>query len=562
MTSVNGNDNIVAFFSTRIAGIPVSSLPQLYDWKRRKGMNGNFPHMRMKQVYTFPVGVLGEVMEKSIGVVILDDEAHIIRLLRALIPWDTYGLNFLGSAQNGIDGRRLVLETKPDIVFTDIKMPGMDGLEMIASLSAILKNTSFIIVSGYAQFDYAKQAITYGVEDYLLKPISQEELGAVVKKLVEKIHARQQMVAAVSAGDASKKDKCIFDGIEHQVRFPISEDEHIYLVALKSDSSEPILPADLSHAVLNHYPEVQGITHVSDLDLFSVELMKEDSVTIERILASITADVQRIREVFPSLEFTLFYRESEGNFHDDYEVITVCLPLRRSYPDQNVIKARPMTSGNPLRLLASWDMECGKAIDSLDSAAFAPSLQAIVGMARGLDPVDAETLLLHAGKRIAVKVEERMGNGLDWYASTFEPGVRLSHDNETLYSRFCGLVIDFIDSLAALRREDVIRPVREAVAYMQEHYMDSDMSLDTVASVVGLSAPYFSGLFKKERGGQGFQDALVQIRIYRAKDLLRSTHSSIANVANAVGYTDVKYFAKLFRKTTGIKPNEFRSLYG
>lgn len=117
--------------------------------------------------------------------------------------------------------------------------------------------------------------------------------------------------------------------------------------------------------------------------------------------------------------------------------------------------------------------------------------------------MDAETLLLHAGKRIAVKVEERMGNGLDWYASTFEPGVRLSHDNETLYSRFCGLVIDFIDSLAALRREDVIRPVREAVAYMQEHYMDSDMSLDTVASVVGLSAPYFSGLFKRNVADKG-----------------------------------------------------------
>ncbi|MCI2128131.1 MAG: response regulator [Sphaerochaeta sp.] len=504
-------------------------------------------------------------MDTAIGVVILDDEVHIIRLLRALLPWEAYGLVFLGSAQNGIEGKRLVEETHPDIVFTDIKMPGLSGLELIASLSSSVPDTSFVIVSGYGQFDYAKQAITYGVEDYLLKPIDQKELSAVIAKLVGKIHSRHQTEKAINA---SKNDQSLLDGIQHGAPYPISSGARLFLVALQTDSEEPILSPDLSHAVteklrliLQRYPEVQGIVHVGDLDLFSLVLEEGTSVSITGLLDAIAVDVLQIRQLFPSLSFTLCVTESKGNLASDHSLLASSLPLRRD-GQGNILSARQTDPGNPVKELSSWEGECDRAMDSLDSASFRPAVEAVASRAAELNPVAGEALLRYAGKRLAVKAEERTGSGFDWYEDVFSQGIRLSHTTAVMKIRFVSTILAFIDTLNAARTQAVIRPVRQALEYMQAHYRDSDMSLDTVASVVGLSAPYFSGLFKKERDGQGFQDALVQIRIDQAKELLRTTHQSIGTIANEVGYSDVKYFTKLFRKTTGVKPNEYRSLYG
>lgn len=111
-----------------------------------------------------------------IGVIIVDDEKKICRLIEYLIDWETIGVELLGIAYNGISALQIIQEKKPDILITDICMPGMDGLQLIEAAKQINPLLKCIIISGYKDFAYAQQGIRYGVKDYLLKPINQEEL--------------------------------------------------------------------------------------------------------------------------------------------------------------------------------------------------------------------------------------------------------------------------------------------------------------------------------------------------------------------------------------------------
>ena len=109
-------------------------------------------------------------------VIIADDEQKVCQLIYDLVPWENYGMTVVGMAYNGLDTLDLIKKQAPDLVITDIKMPGCDGLELIHRAKKQQEKIDFIIISGYRFFEYAQNAIKYGVSDYLLKPIKQEEL--------------------------------------------------------------------------------------------------------------------------------------------------------------------------------------------------------------------------------------------------------------------------------------------------------------------------------------------------------------------------------------------------
>ena len=118
-------------------------------------------------------------------VLIADDEEKICQLIEKLIDWKTLGLSVAAVALNGIDAISKITEHKPDIVITDIRMPGIDGMELIERTKRICPDTEVIIISGYRHFEYAQTAIRYGVRNYLLKPIHKKELIDALQKCVQ-----------------------------------------------------------------------------------------------------------------------------------------------------------------------------------------------------------------------------------------------------------------------------------------------------------------------------------------------------------------------------------------
>ncbi len=124
--------------------------------------------------------------EDMLDVLILDDEPHVSQLIVSLIDWESLSMRVCGTAQDGKTGLDMISRLKPDLVITDIRMPGYDGLELIQRASASRPDLDFIIISGFKHFEYARTAIKYGVEDYLLKPIKKQELTDTLLKLTHK----------------------------------------------------------------------------------------------------------------------------------------------------------------------------------------------------------------------------------------------------------------------------------------------------------------------------------------------------------------------------------------
>lgn len=128
-----------------------------------------------------------------ISVMLADDEERVCRLIQALVDWQKFDMQIVGIAHNGVEALELAQETRPDIVITDIRMPGCSGLELIQHMRQLCTEAEFIIISGYTDFEYAKTAIQYGVSDYLRKPISKQELQETLEQLGQKIRKRVQM---------------------------------------------------------------------------------------------------------------------------------------------------------------------------------------------------------------------------------------------------------------------------------------------------------------------------------------------------------------------------------
>ncbi len=117
-------------------------------------------------------------------VVLIDDEPIIVEGLTRTVPWEKWGCEVVGSANDGLEGIELIRKEKPNIVFSDIAMPGIDGLMMVAALKSEFEDTEFTILTGYRNFDYAQEAIRLGITRFILKPSSMHEIEEAIEKMV------------------------------------------------------------------------------------------------------------------------------------------------------------------------------------------------------------------------------------------------------------------------------------------------------------------------------------------------------------------------------------------
>jgi len=183
-------------------------------------------------------------------VLIADDEARVCRLVQILVDWEALGMTVTGTASNGLEAIDLIQAAKPDILITDIRMPGCDGLELIEKAKKLSPDLDIILISGYAQFEYAQTAMRYGVAGYLLKPIKKDELADTLEKLGEKRRDRAVSSAIVENlrqdSDNSHnllRNRLIDDLISEKLAFPSAEQ-------LQNEYGFPVLKGSLQVFIL------------------------------------------------------------------------------------------------------------------------------------------------------------------------------------------------------------------------------------------------------------------------------------------------------------------------
>ncbi len=536
----------------------------------------------------------------TIRIMIAEDEIAIANLIKNLIDFERLNLEFIGFALNGQIAYEMIVSENPDIVITDISMPVMNGLELIEKTKAEKLGVHFIIISGLTYFNYALSAIKMGVEDYLLKPINQAELNDVLEKTILKIASSLQ--------------------IDYQIQ-KLGIDTHLQTQKIRRSFIMDILydkehPAELDTDQINEEyafsfssgaPFLMGIALIDGILALN---LATQNVIIEQLMRNFQTEMKELcidMEVYNKNNqfiFLLNYepdqesrilgsiaaiREDLSSYLAAYEGLQLTISCGVTAPRiqnlpyslntaQKALNARIIKGPQHVLFAKELLLNNTKPDFTLSSSEFG----AIRSCIEIRDSKKLETLLKTALKDAAASCRTCPHLLLDTFCDVLSSLLSDFHQHKIIsvnladtYLQYCDAIeqyftlkelilftVSFIRELLPLNSEmnsQENRQVQTAKTYIQEHYSEN-IKLEDVAEQVYLAPTYFGVLFKKEVG-EPFSSYLTSVRIEKAKELLHDVRYNIAEIANAVGYQDKRYFSKLFKEQVGVTPKEYRKIY-
>lgn len=515
-------------------------------------------------------------------VVIADDEPVIRKGLRETVEWDSLGLEISGEAADGAQALALVKSTHPDILITDIKMPEMDGIELIREMKKLSWNVKIIILSGFSDYAYLKEAIRLGVESYLLKPIDNEELISNLREAVAGIEREvfvgtqlQQSkellksntlsrLVAGNIGQEEFREKAAFLQLPINARMyacavcvaekqpPCGKDEQLTLWAIQSVCGKLSAGAAL--------PFIDDGGNV--VLLFTLDGAQDARKGMERILESIVSSVrdalgvtlligvgeasERIEgarasfeSAMRSLDYGIFMKNGGVIWHDQSTAECVSSPKLTREDDERLTELVRKGDGDALEAFLD------SLADSLEGQS-APSVS------------QAHGYLMQIAVRLTDHFRQMYGelrgfkDSVDFdYARLLT--LRRLNDMRQWLALLCRTLL--AENEAVLGRSSSV--VGLALTYIDEHY-EGGLTLRQVAEHCHINTSYLGQIFRKETG-KSFTDYVNELRIAQAKRLLLQPELKVYEIAERVGFTDYHYFLKIFKKVTGITPSDLRN---
>lgn len=533
-------------------------------------------------------------------VIVADDEEKICQLIVKLVDWTALGLQVAAIASNGIDAMEKILSLKPDIVITDIRMPGYDGLELIKRVQQENLSTEFIIISGYRHFEYAQNAIRFGVSDYLLKPIKKTELTDALQRISERYRERHEQLSfeeKVRLGlknDMGRFRTNFFSSILYSSENiaagrALEEINQQYqyhfkpgcfrIVTIKFDNiksgSREILSflADktttLTEQLLSENCYDQEIYVESSYVYLLLNYDEEEAKNVRRQLKILLDELKVLESIMEGMEVTL----GAGVISMSLDKLRNSLQSSRWMVKQRLVVGTGRVIEEPEKttshladsdIFYHFNQEITKALESLCNDQVMQVIDRLKEDLLNHDNISGHELLQMSkevcnlylfhmrSKKIAIDNE---GSFMEVYNAGAEDCATV----EELFGYLKKTIGESFSKAAEGKRMEDNRPIRLAKNYMKEHFMEQ-VTLEDVSDLAGFSPTYFSALFKKETGS-AFLEYLQSLRMDEAKRLLKETNLSIVVVCEKVGYSDVKYFTKSFIKHTGLKPGEYRKIY-
>lgn len=532
-------------------------------------------------------------------VVIVEDEKRICNMIATFIDWNGLGFEIAGTADNGTDGLELILSIRPDVIITDIRMPGCDGIEMIAGIKEELPYADVIIISGHKQFDYAHKAIKYGIRYYLLKPIMETELQEILmeilkrrKKSLSHNNIMRDMEETISYQNDVLRSNFISDLCENRDKLTGQS-----IPAVNAKYAAAFVPKLFSVMLIRCNKRYSNDTSGAENVLLSISQLVEKSYSdaAEEVVYGINSyGLTIVLNYSPenSGEISRRHKEFMKNAARRIEVLGMYLlyigvgrecayeELWESFDSALLaIRSRVFSSEDGLIYYEQeWDPDTNTGnIVSFDyysqlltyikmnnpggTDSWFSKLSAMLSDCSSLTLSQLYGVSYHIFDYVTELVESGMKKKL--------PRGKLREEMETALldansiSGFVRILQDRIKKLAAESAKNTgsghSGPVSKALEYINNSY-GSQIKLEDVAKYVYLNPTYFSELFKAECGVT-FSDYLQNLRMESAKRLLRETDLGIAQIAQNVGYSDSKYFSKTFTKLVGIKPTGYRKLY-
>lgn len=528
-----------------------------------------------------------------IKVVIADDEERICQLINALIDWNAMKMEIVGIAHNGIEAIEMTERLQPDILITDIRMPGCSGLELIERTKQKLENLEIVIISGYAHFEYAQQAIKFGVGDYLLKPINKMELKATLEKLSGRICQRKeteqdkQELLRKAEQDVYRLQMKLLEDLTRNSDIALSLQElndtyHLQFEPgvfqafwMKVDAGKNGENETYSAVLMEKAREIleRGLKDkcrelILGIQGFScIGIMNYENGEQEKIRKAMKGCLSQL-ELQKSLYQPAMFSAALGSAFEKSEDLSKSMQEAHLLIQERLLKGTGRLFerlGEPSALgysnvLEKYLREITQAVEVLNLEQSNSAVDILIDEIKSIKDLrgcEVVELVNSAADIFAVSIQmqERAE-----YLETFRQYCDQCRCIEELFEGLRQLQNRYIQELIEKQENDTVRPIRKAKQYIQNHFSEP-ITQEEVSSFVGLSAAYFSVLFKKTEG-EGFAKYLINVRMEQAKVLLRETNISVAEICRKVGYNDLKHFTHTFEKSTGVKPATYRKLYG
>ncbi len=517
--------------------------------------------------------------------ILVDDEVFTRKGLMMLIDWEACGFRIVGEADNGEDALELIERVRPDLIITDIRMPVLDGLELIRrTVDESDVSPVFIIISGYHDFKYAQQAVRYGVHDFTVKPIDENEFSVMLRKLNERLNRERTerlrnerlmtgaMIESLILGEA--EDAVAAEWGQRLTLLP--KDRLFYLFAELNDnhpwqpSGEQLSPARFKDLVQQ---ELLILT-AGNQSIYLHEHRNRVGILVhERILASFEGNIalfaaklrERLSDEAGSGVF--LYAGSPVNRLSDiqqsYRTAKEALLYKFVHDDSRIVIYDEVRQ-KPLNFIGIEPERFNRLIEQIEelqTEAVEASVNALFHDFR-MKHYAPEAVKMNIHQCVlGVTKAIRSMDGDEQTLNSFAPIVGW-HDLNLSLGELKRLFTAFVEEsqryIAELRKEQAKGGIQKIRSYIESNY-SNNISLKSIASQFYINPVYLGQLFKKTYGVY-FNDFLLQIRVNEAKKLLRqSSDMRIYEVAEKVGFSNADYFVTQFEKIERMTPTEYRN---
>lgn len=519
----------------------------------------------------------------EVQLLVVDDEIQIRTGIERGIPWKNYGISRVFSAENGIEAMKILQEQEVQILITDIRMPGMTGLELAKKAKECYPEIQIIILSGFSEFEYAKQAISIGVEDYLLKPIKISELTKLITWIMQELEKK-------------------YDTRQEQMEQKARKNIEYHLT---SGASDGITFQGLLTEYTGYPLDTKIICAAFDYDIRPYLMLKED----EDIQKSILLELCRS-------EKGMFFLEQGKKI-----IVFACLDVNRSFDSvMSILKKSFQQINNALKTVSEFSISAGigrltalkelgtaveECLELLDQRLFEGTglyldkpvdksgrqaifllkkeeqlRQAVIGYQYDQAEQYVKEQFALVKKLKVTSYDLVKGICLNLKQMLFSYIQETGLDVESVLEKNKDVLLSIPDFLTLDQYQNwildlyflVIRGITEhsdktqsnviisALAYISTNY-SKDITVDSISGYVKKSKNYFSYLFKKEMG-VSFVEYLNKYRVEEAKKLLDSSIDLAYEIAQKVGFRDEKYFSMVFKKIVGVSPSAYRKKKG
>ncbi|AYA76441.1 DNA-binding response regulator [Bacillus sp. Y1] len=515
--------------------------------------------------------------------IIIDDEKHVREGLLLLAEWEKHGIHTILEAEDGDEAIELIKEHVPEIIFTDMRMPKIDGINLLKWLHSSGLKSKTIVVSGYDDFEYMRSAVFYKSVDYILKPIEpdvlNETLDKAVKEWNDQARLRKSQIEETSfinevktlywdrifSSFCSKEkiSKSMEEKINLEFRITITEKQKtVALLSIKSIVNKSFQgDQDLAFfTLINICNELlrkqnDGVCFRNSNKPHELVLLFWNDKNVSYLLEEIYSLIYQYCKFCPIIALGKKSRHINEAYESTCQVF-----LKHNLLNQKKIVTNKDVKPKPLLHLLDYTNVIKWAIQSRSIEQIKSQLNQVFTVLERDSTLSLEQILIWENqfeilrnnwlKEYQIQSQVTFYRGMNYWKEDGSFSFKKFKDEKEREFK------DLINILSNVKYKKEKNNMQEIEEYLQQHYQE-DITLQEIADRFFLSREYISRKFKEDYHTT-ITDYLTNIRMEKAKKLLGNPYLKIYEVAYGVGYQNEKYFSKVFKKYFGFSPNEFR----